>query len=73
MALAKEGNYNTVVADVKATNKVDIVVTVDSTDLDKLLEDYDTLVPIFIENKDDITPDDIVAYIGNKYTFETEN
>ena len=73
MFFVQEGNYNTVVADVKATNKVDIVVTVDSTDLDKLLEDYDTLVPIFIENKDDITPEDIVAYIGNKYTFETEN
>lgn len=73
MFFVQEGNYDTVVADVKSTNKVDIVVTVDSTDLDKLLEDYDTLVPIFIENKDDITPDDIVAYIGNKYTFETEN
>ena len=73
MLFVQEECYEDLIEDVESTNNVTINVLVTDADLTKILDDYDTLIPIFVENKESITPDDIVAYIGNKYTFETEN
>ena len=70
MLFVQEEKYSTFTADMLATNGVAAAVTVSSTNLAKLLDDYDTLIPVFIQNKDNITADSIVAYIGNKVTFE---
>ena len=70
MLFIQEENYDTLIADVKATNGIDISVTVGIVDHLKLLSDYDELVPAFIETKDTVTPDIIIDYIGNKITFE---
>ena len=69
MMFVQEENYDTFVADVKSTNDVNVGVNVSENDLQKILDDYKTLIPIFIENKDKITPEIIVAYIGNKIIF----
>lgn len=69
MIFVQEKYYDTFIDDVQATNKVTISVKVNNNDLDKILEDYDTLIPAFIENKDKVTADAIVDYIGNEITF----
>lgn len=69
MIFVQEKYYDTFIDDVQATNKVTISVKVNNNDLDKILEDYDTLIPVFIENKDKVTADTIIAYIGDKIVF----
>lgn len=69
MLFVQEENYSTLAADVKSTNNVTVAVKVSDDDLDKLLDDYDGYVPVFIQNKENITVDKILAYIGEKYTF----
>ena len=69
MIFVQEENLDTFVADVKATNNVTITVNVSSTDISKILADYDELIPLFIAHKDAVTPDVIIAYIGNKIEF----
>ena len=69
MIFVQEENFDTFVADVKATNGVTIAVNVSSTDIDKILDDYEKLIPKFIEHKETVTPDVIIAYIGNKVSF----
>lgn len=55
--------------DVENDNGVRLSVTVKTADLDKLSEDYDTLVDVLIQNKELVTEEIIVALIGSKYTF----
>lgn len=69
MMFIQEENYDTFVSDVKATNDVTVAVTVSNSVLEKILADYDALIPVFIEHKEAITPDIIIAFIGNKITF----
>ena len=69
MIFVQEKYYDTFIDDVQATNKVTISVKVNNNDLDKILEDYDTLIPVFIANKDKVTADTIIAYIGDKIVF----
>ena len=69
MIFVQEKYYDTFIDDVQATNKVTISVKVNNNDLDKILADYDTLIPVFIENKDMVTEETIIAYIGDKITF----
>lgn len=69
MIFVQEKYYDTFIDDVQATNKVTISVKVNNNDLDKILEDYDTLIPVFIESKDKVTADTIIAYIGDKIVF----
>lgn len=72
MLFVQEDNFGTLIDDVKSTNKIDIGVNVSDDDLNQLLADYSALIPVFIEHKDLITPEIIVAYIGEKVTFEVE-
>ncbi|MBQ4510273.1 MAG: InlB B-repeat-containing protein [Clostridia bacterium] len=69
MIFVQEKYYDTFIDDVEATNDVTVSVEVSNEDLEKILEDYDTLIPIFVENKDKVTVDIIIAYIGDKITF----
>ncbi|MBE6537665.1 MAG: hypothetical protein E7673_06935 [Ruminococcaceae bacterium] len=69
MIFVQEENFDTFADDIKATNDITIAVNVSSADIDKILKDYDELIPEFIENKEAVTPDVIVEYIGNKIMF----
>ncbi len=68
MFFVQEEYYDTLAADVKATNNVTVSVGVDSDVLAKLQEDYDTLIDVFIANKEKVTVEAILKYIGEKIT-----
>ncbi len=69
MLFVQEENLDELAKDVLSTNGVSIDVRVSSTDLDKILTDYETLIPAFIEIKDLVTVDVILEFIGTKITF----
>ena len=69
MIFVQEENLDTLAADIKATNDVTIDVNVSDTEISKILDDYDALIPEFIAHKETVTIDAILAYIGNKITF----
>lgn len=69
MLFVQEEQYDDLISDVKKTNGVDITVGVSTTNLNKQLEDYDTLVDEFIANKKEITVDYIIEYIGDPVEF----
>jgi hypothetical protein len=69
MLFIQEENYETLIDDVRATNKISIAVTVDIEDHEKLLCDYDELIPAFNESKEQVTAETIINYIGDKITF----
>ena len=69
MIFVQEDVLDSFAADVKTQNSITVSLLVSTSDLNKLLSDYDTLIPVFIENKGKITSDIIVVYIGNKFTF----
>ena len=69
MIFVQEENLGTFVADVYEKNNINVAISVSTDDTNKILEDYDALIPVFIANKDKITPDIIIAFIGNKITF----
>lgn len=69
MLFVQVENYDTLINDVKSTNNVTISVLTATTDLDKLQADYASLIDIFIANKDSITSETIIAYIGEKKLF----
>ena len=51
LIFVQEENYDTFQSDVEAVNDVSISVGLTDTQLEKLLLDYDSLIPVFIENK----------------------
>ena len=69
MLFIQEDNYSTFVADVKSVNNITVSVDVSANDLNKLLSDYDVYIPVFIENKDNMSAELIIEYIGEKKTF----
>ena len=69
MIFVQEENYDTFTSDVKEKNNVNISVNVLDSDLEKMLDDYDTFIPMFIETKDNIKPENIIEYIGEKVIF----
>ncbi len=70
MIFVQEKNYDTFVDDVEATNDITISVDVSNDDLEQLLADYDELIPEFIENKENMSVDVILTYLGDKIVFE---
>jgi hypothetical protein len=71
MLFVQEEYYDTLSADIKsANNNLTTQSTVKSADLDKLLSDYELLIPVFTEEKSAFTKEIIKSYIGEKITFE---
>ena len=64
MLFVQEECLDTLESDVKAANNIQIAVTLDGDHLEKLMEEYDTVVDVFIENKEAITEDYIIKFIG---------
>ena len=69
MIFVQEKYYDTFADDVESANDITISVEVSNGDLEKLLADYDELIPVFIENKDSVTVDSIIEYIGDTIVF----
>ena len=66
MLFVQEENFDTLISDVQATNNVAITVLVTNADIATITVNYAEFIPAFIANKDAITAELIIAYIGNK-------
>lgn len=71
MLFVQEEDFGTLSADIKEKNGVTVTVLVENAALTKLLADYDTLIPTFIENKGLYSVEAIIALIGEKVSFAT--
>ncbi|MGM9899732.1 MAG: InlB B-repeat-containing protein [Bacilli bacterium] len=70
MLFVQEENFDTLNSDVKSVNSnVNLNVLIANSDLAKLKEDYNTLIDIFIANKETITEELIIEFIGNRIEF----
>jgi hypothetical protein len=64
MMFVQEGdNYNSFSSDMLKDNGVTASVSLSQTHLNKILSDYDTLIDIFIANKDAMSSETIIAYL----------
>lgn len=67
MMFIQEGdNYTSFSTDIKNDNGITASVSLNQTHLNKILSDYDTLIDIFIQNKENMSSDEIIAYL-NKF------
>ena len=66
MMFIQEDYLSSFTTDVEAQNDVMVSIRVSNADIEKIMDDYDTLIPIFAENVEAITVDMILAYIGEK-------
>lgn len=65
-----ETNYSTFEADILKDNSIVASVNLAQAYLDKVREDYLTLIPLFKENKDNQTSDTISEFIGEAQVIE---
>ncbi len=73
MFFVQEGdNYNSLSTDMKSDNGLTVSVSLSSVKLNKLLSDYDTYIPVFIENKDSMSSEAIIAYLSTGVSIEEE-
>ena len=64
MMFIQEGdNFNSFETDIKNDNKLDASVQLSKIYLNKILDDYDTLIDIFIQNKDNMSSERIISYL----------
>ncbi len=64
MMFIQEGsNYNSFTSDIKKDNNIDASVSLNQTHLNKILADYDTLIDIFIVNKESMSSETINEYL----------
>ena len=65
MMFIQEGdNFNSFVTDIKNDNNIDASVSLSTTYLNKILDDYDTLIDVFIQNKDSMSSEQIISYLS---------
>ena len=64
MFIQQGDNLSTFNADMNADNGVDANVRMATADLNKILSDYSTLITIFKDNKDNMSSDQISAYLA---------
>ena len=65
MMFIQEGdNFNSFTKDIKDDNNITASVSMNQSDLNKVLADYDTLIDIFIRNKENMSSDQIIAYLA---------
>jgi hypothetical protein len=50
-------------SDMLKDNNLDVSVSLSPTYLNKILDDNDTLIEIFIKNKDTVSSESIIAYL----------
>lgn len=70
MLFVQEEVYDDLAKDVKEKNNIDISISLKEPDVEKLLNDYDRMIPVFVENLDNISADDIVKIIGEKTVLD---
>ena len=64
MMFIQEGdNYNSFISDMKNDNNLTVAVTLNSAYLNKILSDYDTLIDVFILNKELMSSEAIINYL----------
>lgn len=64
MMFIQEGdNFNSFETDIKNDNKLDASVQLSKIYLNKILDDYDTLIDVFIQNKDNMSSEMIISYL----------
>lgn len=56
-------NFSDFPADMKKANNVTVSVNTEQAVLNKILADYDTLIDIFIRNKENMSSEQIIAYL----------
>ncbi|MCI1245640.1 MAG: InlB B-repeat-containing protein [Bacilli bacterium] len=61
----KDTNYSDFSSDMKSVSGINSSVTLSSSYLTKIRADYNTLIDVFVANKDSITGDIITQFIGN--------
>lgn len=71
MFFVQEENLETFSKDVKSKNNVEISVNISDVNLNAIMDFYDELIPIFKENKETLTSDDIVNFIGDKIIIQS--
>ena len=69
MLFVQEEMLDTLAADVLSQNKIVISIGVNDNDLDKITDDYKNLIPAFISDKNEVTVDFIIAFVGEKINF----
>ena len=71
MLFIQEEQYETFSEDIVEMNPYlgTVTVNIDNNHLEKIKNDYNTLVDKFIENKNNVTEEAIIAYIGDKTVF----
>lgn len=66
MLFVQEDNYETLAADIKSKNKIDVSISLSEKHVDKLIAEYDGKISKLYENKEQYTSEMIVKYIGNR-------
>ena len=72
MFFVQEEDFEDVIDLVEDKNKIDITFKTVGEDLNAVMVAYDSMIPAFIEVKELITEEVIVAYIGEKIIFVSE-
>jgi hypothetical protein len=70
MLMVQEENYSSFSDDIEDKNGIEVSVDITTVELERLLSDYDSCVDAFIANKDLMSSELIVAYIGAKIVLE---
>ncbi len=71
MLFVQEEFLDTLPKDLESKNDgVNVAITLSSTHLTKVMADYDDLIPKFVINKDLMTEEKIIAFIGEPIKFE---
>ena len=70
MLFVQEEMYDDLINDVKKTNGIDISVSINSNDFNKLLKDYDELLSVFADGENSVSPSDIAEIIGERIMFD---
>ncbi len=74
MLFVQQEYYSTLTADIASSNAgVSITSQLSSDQITKINSDYETLIEIFILNKDAVTPELIIEFIGNSISKGSVN
>ncbi|MBO5883768.1 MAG: hypothetical protein J6Q78_05125 [Clostridia bacterium] len=69
MLFVQEEVYDDLIKDVKNTNNITISIKINTTDLSKLMSEYDSKIDLPRENKEKYSSSAIIEFIGNKIIF----